>query len=379
MTYLNFSMLDWIEGQLDKHKQKLGPLHRPLVLLMGAILFVVFLGLLIGAPIVWLPDFVYIAVLQVCLIAVFFMLLLTISLNVYDRFVFSMALFLILAAAPIMVNAGLFLELLDLELLDLKLLVFEKTEGQPSFETVVSSAKPEIFMYALLRGLGHVAWALPPLFLFYTFYPWIESKGADHVKSRLQLTFWAALVLHTVSAVLNVWLIDTTKVFASTDAAIDPLASKVTLNQAGFIVFQALYILLGFATIFAVRHWYHGDDKRWLAIVVAGMVAVQGSYMIASYNGRQILLRYPAARTAHFVETWRIGETDRFVFTIPRPNTFSPVKFKDFRTYAVCESPESGKFKLKVVYSERFEKNHTESSLEKVPPEQKFCQSVAID
>ncbi len=367
MRDFDFGMLDLIAGQLEKHKQKLGLLHRPLVLLMGAVLFVVFLGLLIGAPIVWMEDFVYIAVLQVCLIAAFFMLLLTIPLNVYDRFVFSMALFLILAAAPIMVTVGFFLDLLN-------------PEDPVSFDKAVRSAHPEIFMYALLRGLGQMAWALPLLFMFFTFYPWIKSKGADHAKSRLQLTIWAALAMHTFATALHVWLGGTTKVFKSTDGATEYLASDITSYQAGFFIFQVLYIFLGYATIFAARRWYHGDDRRWLAIVVVGMVVVQGSYMIASFNNRQIIVRYPASRTsADYIETWKNTATDRFVFTIPRPNTISPVKFRAFRSYADCDAPESLKFTLKVVYSTTFEDDHVESSLGNVPVEQRFCQPTVVN
>jgi hypothetical protein len=362
MPDLNFGLLDLIGERLDKHKDKLGPLHRPLVLLFGAILFVAFLALLIGAPILWLDDFVYIAVLQVCLIAAFFMLLLTIPLNVYDRFVFCMALFLILAAAPIMVTVSFFLGNMD-------------PENPAAFGEAVSSAKPEIFMYALLRGLGQLAWSLPPLFLFFTFYPRIRSKGPKNIQSRLSLTTWAAVVMHTIAVSLHVWLGGTTKVFKSVDATMPALASSINQYQMGFLVFQSLYLLLGYATIFAARRWYNGDDNRWLGIVAAGMIVVQGCYMIASYNNRQLDLRYPAARTtANYVETWKTRGGDQYVFTVPRPNTISPIKFAAFKAYAVCEVPESLKFSLKVANADEFLAQFVESSLANVPAEETFCQ-----
>lgn len=362
MPDLNFGLLDLIGERLDKHKDKLGPLHRPLVLLFGAILFVAFLALLIGAPILWLDDFVYIAVLQVCLIAAFFMLLLTIPLNVYDRFVFCMALFLILAAAPIMVTVSFFLGNMD-------------PADPAAFADAISQAKPEIFMYALLRGLGQMAWSLPMLFLFFTFFPRIRSKGAKHIRARLSLTVWAAVAMHTIAASLHVWLGGTTKAFKTVEAAVPALASGIDQYQLGFLVFQSLYLLLGYATIFAARRWYNGDDNRWLGLVVAGMVAVQFCYMIASYNNRQIDLRYPAARTtANYVETWKTRGGDQYVFTVPRPNTISPVKFAAFRAYAVCDVPESLKFSLKVANADEFLEQFVESSLANVPAAQTFCQ-----
>lgn len=364
MTDFNFGMLDLVAGQLDKHKEKLGPLHRPLVLLLGAVLFLVFLALLIGAPILWLEDFVYIALLQICLMAAFFMLLLTIPLDVYDRFVFSMAVFIILAAAPVMVTLGYFLTRFE-------------PEDPAAFNLAVASAKPEIFMYALLRGMAHLAWSLPLLFLFFTFHPRIKVRGAGQLESSLRMTFWSALALQTVAVALHLWLGGTSKVFASTASANEYLAGKISGYQLGFLSFQVIYILLGYATIFAARYGYGNNDRRWLAIVVTGMVAVQGSYMLASYNNRELTVRYPASRTsADYVQAWKDRDTGQFVFTIPRPNTISPAKFRNFRTYAVCEDSdkEALKFKLKVVGSDQFSAAYAENSLGNVAPDAKFCQ-----
>ena len=362
MPDLSFGLLDLVSDGLEKHKDKLGPLHRPLVLLLGAILFVVFLALLIGAPILWMEDFVYIAVLQVCLIAAFFMLLLTIPLNVYDRFVFCMALFLILAAAPIMVTVSFFLGNLI-------------PEDPAAFKDAISAAKPEIFMYALLRGLGQMAWSLPLLFLFFTFFPRIKGKGAKYLASRLQLTVWSAVVLHTLAASLQLWLGSTSKVFKSVEAAAPALGAEIHQYQMGFLLFQSLYLLLGYATIFAARHWYKGDDNRWLGLVVAGMVTVQGCYMVSSYNNRELDFRYPAARTTgNYIETWKARGKDQFVFSIPRPNTISASKFGAFKTYAVCDVPESFKFSFRVTSSSGFPDRFAKSARANVPADQMFCQ-----
>ena len=99
-----FGMLDLIGGQLDKHKDRLGPFYRPLYLLSGAAAFLLCFALLIGLPMVLLEDFAYIAFVQIVLVAVYFMLLLTIQQNVFDRFVYATVLFTVACAAPVLIG-----------------------------------------------------------------------------------------------------------------------------------------------------------------------------------------------------------------------------------------------------------------------------------
>ena len=130
----------------------------------------------------------------------------------------------------------------------------------------------------------------------------------------------------------------------------------------------------GLLHYFAVWRWFNGDDKRTLAIIVTGMLVVQGIYMVASYNNRQIIVHYPASRTTgHYVEAWK-ADDDVIVFTIPRPNTISETKFADFRAYAVCDAPDSRRFTIKVSRVAAFEARFDTYHLPSVPAHKRFCQ-----
>lgn len=351
MPDLNFGLIDLVNSRLDKHKDQLGPFHRPLSILVGSAIFLLLLAVLIGLPMTLFDDFSYIVLGQFTLIAVYFMLLLTIKLNVFDRFVFCLALFLVVTAGPVLVSLESFLALLQ-------------QHNENLYDMIPALGKVEVFAYSLLRGLGNVMWALPMLFMFFTFFPLYEKRGAGRVNAQAANTFWVALALQLVAAILVPWLAGGSKAFAPIPADLGGLGDQIRMYQVGYAVFLAGYLLVGFVTIFMARLFFGGNDRRWLAIVVTGLVLGQSLYVVSSYNGREVTLRYPGSRTtASYVEAYRsVENAEDIVFTNPRLHNINQAKYGDFVTYASCEG-DSGEFSFKVIGKTEFDTKYKKINL----------------
>ena len=343
MPDLNFGLIDLVNNRLDKHKDQLGPLHRPLSILVGSAIFLLLLAVLIGLPMTLFDDFSYIVLGQFGLIAVYFKLLLTIKQNVFDRFVFCLALFLVMTAGPVLVSLESFLALLQ-------------QHNENLYELIPPLGKVEVFGYAFLRGLGNVLWTLPMLFMFFTFFPLYEKSGPQRVNAQAANTFWVALALQVLAVILVPWLAGGSKAFAPVPADLGGLGDQIRMYQLGYAVFLAGYLLTGFVTIFIAKFFFRGNDKRWLAIVVAGMALGQSLYVVSSYNGREVTLRYPGSRsTASYVEAYQsIENAENIVFTNPRLHNINQTKYGSFVTYTACQGG-SGEFSFKVISKPEFD------------------------
>lgn len=349
MTDMSFGLIDFIDDRLEKHKDKLGPLHRPLSIFLGSIIFLMLLAAIIGLPISLFKDINYVVLAQFGLIAVYFMLLLTIKQNVYDRFTFSLALFIVVTAGPVMVSTAGFLKVLTP--------VNEQVAGLLSQSNTV-----EVFFYSFLRGLGNVMWALPMLFMFFTFFPVYEKAGPQVVKKRYVSTCRVAFVFLILAMILVPWLDGAGKGVAELPEDLGILGDEIHGFQLVYLIFLAAYLLAGFSTIIAARLLSKGNDKRWLWIVTSGLLASQILYMVSDYNDQQIALRFPGSRTtADFVDAFE-SANGTVVFTNPRLHNISKARYESLVTYAICEG-KSGEFSFKVTDKTDFDTEFTKINL----------------
>lgn len=337
-------LLDAITGQLDQHKDRLGPFYRPLYVLSGALAFLVFFATLVGLPVVLLEDFAYVAFVQIFLIAVYFMLLLAIQWNVFDRFVYAAVLFVVTCAAPVLISSQGFLQLL--------------TAGRPEFfPQEVALPKVELFLYAVLRGMGNLGWALPVLFVFFTFYPHIERRAASgetKMETVLRRMVLLGLGLHVVAVCMILWrdaVIQRTT--ASTEGAGAGVKRAIEFAQRGYLGFSLAYLAVGFV-ILAVLWWlaHRGRvrDREIHTLVAIGLAATQFLYFLATWNAVQLNLRYPGARTtASSVHAFREIDTGKVVYTHPFFDNVSREKLGSrWQPYAACLSPEAGRFTYRI-------------------------------
>lgn len=339
-----FGMLDLIGGQLDKHKDRLGPFYRPLYLLSGAAAFIVCFALLIGLPVVLLEDFAYVAFVQIVLVAVYFMLLLTIQQNVFDRFVYATVLFTVACAAPVLIGGQAYLGLLT------------GTFEGGFFPQQAPLPKVELFLYGTLRGMGNVAWALPLLFYVFTFYPRLaeRSGGLGRAWRRSLLT---GAVLHAVASGLLLWHDAVVqRATASTDGAEEWLAATIATAQRGYLAFTALYVLAGFAVLLVIWRWRLANDRALHVAVVGGLAVAQLAFALAGYNVRQLNQSYPAARTtADSVRAFRDSQTGGVVFTDSYFDVLSGEKLGSrWQPYSSCDDPESGRFTFHIAPASDF-------------------------
>ncbi len=350
MSNIDFSIVDSVGGLLDKHKDRLGPFHQPLSILLGAVIFMLIFAALIGMPLLLDTSFRNIALVQFTLVAVYFMLLVTIKQSVSDRFVFCLVLFVVAAAGPVLITNESFLNVIREDNGSAAPLVVKLLKDLP---------KQEVFLYAFLRGLGNVLWSIPLLFMFYTFYPLYEKVGKDRIRVQARNAAAIALFLQAAAAVMVPWLGGAAKGFAELSPGLGNLGGKIQQYQTAYLVFFGLYLAVGFLTVLAARFGFGGDDRRWLAIVAAGLVICQTLYVISSYNGQQVNRRFPGAvTTANAVDIYRLeSEAKVIVFTNSRLRKISSKTFNSYVTYAVCEGCD-GEFSFKVmdqdVFYERF-------------------------
>ena len=332
---------------------------------LGSIIFLMLLAAIIGLPMKLIKDINYVVLAQFGLIAVYFMLLLTIKQNVYDRFTFSLALFIVITAGPVMVSTASFLKLLTPVNEQVAILL-----GQ--------SNTVEVFFYSFLRGLGNVMWALPMLFMFFTFFPVYEKAGPKMVRKRYINTCRVAFVFVILAMILVPWLDGANKGFAELPEDLGILGNEIRVFQHAYLVFLAAYLLAGLGAIIAARLLSKGNDKRWLWIVACGLLVCQLLYMVSDYNDQQIALRFPGSRTtADFVNAFESAD-GTVVFTNPRLHNISKVRYESLVTYAICVG-KSGEFSFKVTNKTDFDTTFTKinmASLRVNNPAKFFCPFV---
>lgn len=339
----SFGMLDVIGNQLEKHKDRLGPFYQPLYLLSGAVAFLLCLAFLIGLPVYWFEDFVYVALIQIFLVAVYFMLLLTIQQNVFDRFVYATTLLLVACAAPVLISSQAFLDLVLVNV-------------PPGFPETIP--RVEVFLYSVLRGMGNLGWSLPVLLYFFTFYPRLAERPDPAFRRAFHGALATGAVLHLIAMGLLFWqdgVLD--RSLASTAGAVPAVAQHIEANQTGYLVFTVLYFTLGFVALGLIWRFGRNSDKKLHVILVAGMAAVQLAFSLATYNVRHLNQRFPASRTsAQAIQAFREVGTDRIVFTHPFFDHLSAKKLGNhWRPYSVCQNPESGKFTYRVAPAREFQ------------------------
>ena len=362
MISVDFGTLDLIGQQLDKHKDRLGPLHRPLYILSGAAVFLLLVALLIGLPIVFFESAAYIAFTQMAMVAVYFVLLLAIKQNVYDRFVFCTILFVVVSAAPVIIAHEAAYSLIEFGMV-----------GGPKFPV------GEAFGFALIRGLLNTFWALPFLFYFYTFAPTFRSGGEPKASKAIQVSCLIALIVHAMASGILIWRQGVFQRFAaSTDGAVPFVAAKIGKFQLGFVVFMLLYVVVGFAAIAVVRFWARTKSPYVLITTVFALLTVQFLYGLATYNVAELNLRYPAAlTTGGTVRAFESESTSEVIFSHGLYPQLGKGTLADFRVCYACRNPRSGKFSVVALPAAEFSTLFQEIDTDNLKfnrPEALFCQ-----
>ena len=364
MVSLDFGTLDLIGSQLDKHKDRLGPLHRPLYILSGAAVFLLLVALLIGLPVLFFDSAAYIAFSQISMVVVYFVLLLAIKQNVYDRFVFCTILFIVVSAAPVVVASESAYSLID----------FGAAEA-PKFP--VSAA----FGFGLMRGLLNAVWAVPFLFYFHTFAPTFKAEGEAKMIRASRASCLIALIVHGMAAAVLIWQHGVFQRFtASTEGADRFIAEKIAIHQRGFLVFMLLYLAMGLAAIAVVRFWARTKSSHALITTVFGLLAVQVLYGLATYNVRQLNLRYPAAlTTGGTISAFESQSTGQVVFIHGSYSRLGKWTQTDFRICHECRNDQSGKFSVVAIPAAEFAAEYQEIDIGKLrynQPRKLFCQQT---
>lgn len=338
MPAFDWGPLDLVLAPLDKHKERLGPLYRPLYLLSGAIVFSVLIAFMIALPIAYFDNAVFVVAAQVLLLAAYFMLLLAIKENVFDRFVFCLGLFLVLTAAGVFVSA--------------QFTVGEFLDSGPAIEVPMKN----LYAYSLVRGLGTTVWAAPML-VFYVFAPTLAKHGKRLLARRLHQALATGLVLQLGASAVLIWQEDILgRAFAS--VAEGRYTDAIVGVQHTYLAFSLLFVLTSFAALGAAWWAGAGDPKRLLATIVAGLLATQAFYLIAKHRSRELRRYQPAARSVG-VLAYREIATRRIAFT---ETIFRNLGLAAWRPFAICDNPGSGKFDLHVLaeaeFAERFDEVH---------------------
>lgn len=368
--------LKYITDYLEKNKERLGPFYRPLYLLSGVLTFLVLLVLMIGLPAVFLDNIIHVVFAQILILAVYFVLLLAIHQNVFDRFTFCTVLFLVISAAPVVIGVEENFSLLRAANPEF---VQELRQGVSVFH---------IFNYGVIRGIGNTAWSIPLLFYFYTFFPKLKHKEANVVTARRRALAFA-LGIHLVTAALIVWLESVYhRSFTAAEGAIGSVRQHIEGSQRGFLVFSIVYLSIGLLVLLILMLRPILSDGRILAIVSVALVGIQVAYTIASYNARELDQRFPAARSSGgAVLAFRSepgGDGDgRGQVVFARMTAFRFVggkSLEDLRVFWECVSPESGKFTQLIARAEDFRERFHEVDLLELrasSPEELFCQTSA--
>lgn len=367
MIDFHFNTLDLIGSQLEKNKDRLGPLYRPLYILSGTVLFALLLAAMVGMPIAVFSSATNIVFAQIFLVAAYFMLLLAVRQNIFDRFVFCTVLFIVVSAAPAALNVEKFYNTLR--------------DCNPNYAAILSDPPMvEIFSYGVIRGICNTSWALPLLFYFYTFSPVLRAEKKGKLDDSLRIALWIALGLQIGSTMLIVWLSGVLpRSFASTDGAIDSVRAQVVLYQRGFLIFSILSLSGGLLSLFVANKWAGVSAGRILLVVVVGLLVIQLLCALAFYNGRELNKRYPAAlTTASIVLAYQSKETAEFVFVNPTYRNISRKKLGMYQVYSACHNPKSGKFTYVILPVAEFNDQFEEYDLHRLKRSSRdslFCQA----
>ena len=169
-----FNVIDLIDSKIEKHKELLGPLYTPTRLLLGSLFFLVLVGVILLLPLVFAANYQQALSYQALLLLIYFILLQAIKFQVLERFVYSLCLIVISAAAAVTLDAESHYRLIAQS---------PSAVEHGLSQYGISSVKYDLFRYGFIRGMGNIGWALPVMFGFYTFYPRMAEKG-EQVVSR---------------------------------------------------------------------------------------------------------------------------------------------------------------------------------------------------
>lgn len=323
--------IDLLGSTLKKYQDALGPLYTPTLFLLGSLVFLFVVTSIIVFPLIIFSADKYAILFQFFLLLVYFVLLQAIQFRVLERFVYSLCLTVIFAAAPAALDAEL-----------------QYAAIQTSIPELAAIAYPKyhFFLFGLMRGIGNVAWALPVLFWFYTFYPRMAERGEEAISTGLRQSVRTALALQVLAIVLICWQDDIFGRFlASTEGAMPLVKRHVTSSQLGYFVFCSLYLFLGLVALLAVHLYAARSDVRVLSIVVGGLVLVQMCFFIAKGNVRSLNEYYPAARSTR-IQAYeaRSGGGKKVVFTSPFFEDLGSNALANRRLFLSCQGGPMGKF-----------------------------------
>lgn len=358
---VEFGLLDPIDKYLEKNRERLGPLHRPLYVLTGAAAFVLILAAILVLPALCLSSCTQVVFTQIGFLAVYFILLQAIRQNVFDRFAFCLVLYVVLAAAPNAIGVQLALD------------DFTPARSLPQLPF------RDIFIYAVVRGLPCTLWTAPLLFYFFTFAPKVEKSGGDLV-TLLKRSFWMGLGLHLVASLLTIWLSGMWQRFTASTAGAGPtVVREIGKFQTGFFVFSCLYLLVGFAGLFIARYACGAKPGRVQAVLISGLFLGQILFAITDYNVRALNSRYPAAlTTGSAVEAYANPEKTEFVFVNSWYRQVAREATRDLMLYTACTHPTSGKFTYLIQAQTEFQAAYPHQYdlglLAAEKPESRFCQ-----
>lgn len=243
----------------------------------------------------------------------------------------------------------------------------------------ISSVKYDLFRYGFIRGMGNIAWALPVMFGFYTFYPRMAEKGEQVVSRGLYQSLWTALGLQILAIPLIFWQDDILgRFFASSLGAKVTVRNIITSYQWGYLVFSSLCLLLGLFALLSIYFYARCSDGRVLSCVVTGILLVQVCFMIVQENARGLSLYYPAARST-WVKAYkeRSSHGNKVVFTSPFLDNLGSEALSIWQLYYSCETRTSDHFNYAVLKRTEFQDTFDEYNVQEIKEHQKeslFCQ-----
>lgn len=357
-----FGIMDPITGYLEKNKERLGPLHRPLHVLSGAVAFVMIFAAILFLPAAFLNSSTHVVVAQIALVVIYFFLFQALQQNVFDRFVFCLILFVVLTAAP---NAvGVEVALAD----------YSPPSKMPDLAFI------DVFIYAVLRGLPCTLWSAPLLLFFFTFAPRL-NRQVGGLEPSLKLAVWLGLGLHLVAVSLTFWLAGMWPRFtASTGGAIKEVAHDIVKYQYGFFIFSCLYLAVGFAALLLIRFRIGGQPPWVLLTVVVGLFAGQVLFAVMDYNVRALNACYPAAlTTGSAVKAYANVDKTDFAFENTWYRQVSRGSTSGLVLYTGCAQRDLGRFTRliadEIQFRERFPHQVDLGILAERHPAGRFCQS----
>src|SRR5262249_18582397 len=152
----------------------------------------------------------------------------------------------------------------------------------------------EIYLYSLMRGIGNTAWAIPLFGFYFVFYPVLRAWKPAEFRRAFAACVWIALAFQLIAISVISWR-DAIfqRAFASLDGSDPWLASRIGMNQKGYLLFCLLYFIVGIVGVFLIR-WVGASETTGMHIIsLSGLALTQLLFYFASYNAVELNLRFP--------------------------------------------------------------------------------------